>query len=647
MLRSRLAFSLLVLSLACGDDQAPPTDAGADAGDSLDAGPPAHCVDGVTNEDESDTDCGGSCEPCGIDRFCSAASDCESEVCGANGRCLQASCANGELDLLESDLDCGGPCDPCAVGQACGQRSDCESDLCQEERCRVDTCANGVMDASETDVDCGGECATCPAGASCGGPEDCAVGACAEGVCLDGCEATFGTTCAGVPITYFKGVNQPFSIFGRAVAIDGDVLAVSSPQLDRGETQDVGEVRIFHLVDGAWTLEAIVSSPVDQSTLFGESIALQGDRLVVAAPWHSGGGRGVDPVEGDPVFHSGAVYIFERDESGWSQVAFLKPPNTHDDQQFGSSVALDGDRVAVGARWDAASSTADPDALDAPQSGAVFTYTLDEGTWAAEAMVLPTILDEGDSFGTAVGLAGELLVVGAPDEDSTDTVIDGDASNNRGGGSGAVYAFRREGDAWVQEAYIKAFNANPGDALGEDLDFDGEWLVVAAPEEDGSGRVVDAENDNMAGEAGAAFVFHRDAAGVWTQDAYLKVSNGQDRDKFGNGIALFAGGVVVGAFLEDSDATGIEGPQSNSAALDSGAAYVFRRLADGSWRQSLYLKSPNTETGDYFGHYIAASGSRVLIGATDEDGSGTGVNPPFDDTGDTTGAAYLYDFGPR
>ncbi len=85
-------------------------------------------------------------------------------------------------------------------------------------------------------------------------------------------------------------------------------------------------------------------------------------------------------------------------------------------------------------------------------------------------------------------------------------------------------------------------------------------------------------------------------------------------DQFGYAVAVSGDTVVVGALLEDSNATGVNGDQADNSAIDSGAAYVFTRTG-GVWSQQAYLKASNTGAGDQFGWAVAVSGDTVVVGA--------------------------------
>ncbi len=109
------------------------------------------------------------------------------------------------------------------------------------------------------------------------------------------------------------------------------------------------------------------------------------------------------------------------------------------------------------------------------------------------------------------------------------------------------------------------------------------------------------------------------------QQAYLKASNSGAFDSFGISVALSGGTAVVGAYLEDSCANGVDGNQSDNGCSRAGAAYVFRR-SDGVWSQEAYLKASNSGAFDQFGISVALSGDRAVVGADGEDSCANGVD---------------------
>ncbi len=180
------AVFAVLMGSACSDGETQVTNpnepgAGGEAGDTT----PAHCSDGQQNEDETDLDCGGSCNPCAEGNTCSEGSDCVDGICEGD-ECIAASCSDDVANGGESDVDCGGSdCAPCGIGEACEAGEDCSSTVCSDGACVASACEDGVANGDETDVDCGGSCAPCAAGGSCASGDDCAGAVCSDGTCAD------------------------------------------------------------------------------------------------------------------------------------------------------------------------------------------------------------------------------------------------------------------------------------------------------------------------------------------------------------------------------------------------------------------------------------------------------------------------------
>jgi hypothetical protein len=128
----------------------------------------------------------------------------------------------------------------------------------------------------------------------------------------------------------------------------------------------------------------------------------------------------------------------------------------------------------------------------------------------------------------------------------------------------------------------------------------------------------------------------------WSQQAYLKASNTGATDWFGFSVAVAADTLIVGAPQEASNATGVNGNQSDNSFAIAGAAYVFVRRGT-NWSQQAYLKASNTGGSDQFGWVVAISGDTVLAGAPQEDSNATGVNnSQSDNSAVNSGAAYVF-----
>ena len=326
------------------------------------------------------------------------------------------------------------------------------------------------------------------------------------------------------------------------------------------------------------------------------------------------------------------------------QQGYLKASNTGAGDWFGTNIALDGDTLVVGTRFeDSAATGINGDQADnsAPDSGAVYVFTRIGGVWSQQAYLKASTTEARDEFGFWVDLVDNTLVAGAPFEDSAATGLNGDQADNSAPNSGAAYVFTRTGEIWSQQAYLKASNTGANDVFGNHVAVDGDTLVVGAPFEDSAARGINGDQaDNSAPDSGAAYIFTR-TGGVWSQQAYLKASNTGANDKFGFHVALSGDTVLLPAFLEDSAATGINGNQSDDSAPDSGAAYVFTRTG-GVWSQQAYLKASNTGAHDWFG-IVAVDGDTLIVGAIQEDSAATGINGnQTDNSTRDSGAVYVF-----
>src|SRR5690606_7995571 len=120
--------------------------------------------DGVLNQDESDIDCGGSCDACGEGTLCTQPFDCADRVC-TDGVCIAPDCEDTVHNGAETDVDCGGGsdsgCGPCEIGEQCQTGGDCVNEVCTDGICQAAECVDETLNGDETDVDCGGSCARC------------------------------------------------------------------------------------------------------------------------------------------------------------------------------------------------------------------------------------------------------------------------------------------------------------------------------------------------------------------------------------------------------------------------------------------------------------------------------------------------------
>ena len=336
-------------------------------------------------------------------------------------------------------------------------------------------------------------------------------------------------------------------------------------------------------------------------------------------------------------------------------IGYFKASNTGTLDNFGFSVALssDGNTLAVGAMGESSNATGingDQTDNSLAGAGAAYVFTRTGTTWSQQAYLKASNTGVGDRFGYELSLSsdGNTLAIGAPDEKSNATGINGNQTDNSLAIAGATYVFTRTGATWSQQAYLKASNTSANDYFGLKLSLssDGNTLAVAASHEDSNATGINGDQtDNSLAGAGAAYVFTRSGT-TWSQQAYVKASNTGANDYFGAKLSLSSDGniLAIGANGEDSSATGINGNQTNNTAYSSGAAYVFTRTGT-TWSQQAYLKASNTDPNDRFGFGLSlnSDGSTLAVGASSESSNAIGINGDQTDNSSTkSGATYIF-----
>lgn len=336
-------------------------------------------------------------------------------------------------------------------------------------------------------------------------------------------------------------------------------------------------------------------------------------------------------------------------QSPLRQIGYLKASNAHEGDHFGEggslpahagnavAVSSDGSTIAVGAPHESSAArgiNGNQKDTSLYNSGAVYVFTRRGDTVTQQAYIKASNPGQSDMFGITVALSadGNTLAVSAPWESSKATGINGDQADDSAPQAGAVYVFTRAGNAWSQQAYLKASNTGRvpvGDEVGDGDEFgfaislsaDGNTLAVGAVSEDGM--------DDAQAQSGAVYVFTRTGS-AWAQQAFIKGSNTEAGDLFGYGVALSDDGntMAVAGFDEDGSGKGVNPPNDNGTP-GSGAIYAFVRRG-GAWTQTAYLKGSRSQRNDALGYAVAISGDGTTIaaGTGEESCQNPGINPP-------------------
>ncbi len=314
--------------------------------------------------------------------------------------------------------------------------------------------------------------------------------------------------------------------FGNSLDISGDTLVIGAHWMDDGDLSNSGAAYVvkfsYDESQDLWDTEGVelTGDPVENAE-FGYAVAISGDVVVVGA--HKDSEKGI---------YSGSVYVFRNNGSTWIREAKLYADDAQAQEYFGSSVAIDGDTLVVGATKGGEGDL---------QTGSVYVFKYNGSDWEEETELFAENLAYNDQFGYSVAIEGDTILVGAPRHD------DGEAD------SGAAYVFRRNAGTWLQEDKFTGSGLFEKAYFGTRVALSGNTAVVGAYRND-----LDVDG-NLLVDAGSAYVFRFNGS-KWEEEEKLIPADAVGKEEFGWAVAISGDTVVVGAHKEGDL---------------SGSAYVF------------------------------------------------------------------------
>jgi hypothetical protein len=358
--------------------------------------------------------------------------------------------------------------------------------------------------------------------------------------------------------------------FGCSVSVSGDVAVVGAYYHDENG-EDSGSAYVYRYDGLDWVEEAeLLASDGESDDWFGYSVAVSGDVAVIGA------------CQDDcPGFRSGSAYVYRFDGESWHQEARLSASDGAPADYFGLSVAISGDVVVIGAIWN------DDNGDDA---GAAYVYRYDGSGWTKEAKLLATYGAAGDEFGCAVSVCDDVAVIGAHhhaaigcanvyrfdgrnwieegtlraldagegDEFGHSVSISGDVAligahgdDDNGAQSGSSYVFAFDGDAWVEEAKLRASDGAQDDCFGHSVSISGDLALIGAHGDDDNGS-----------RSGSSYVFAFDGD-TWAEKVKVRASDAAEGDALGGAVSVSGDVAVIGATQDDDNGDA------------SGSAYIF------------------------------------------------------------------------
>lgn len=307
--------------------------------------------------------------------------------------------------------------------------------------------------------------------------------------------------------------GQEFDLFGRSVAIAGELIVVGANGNDEAGG-NAGAAYVFGFNGTSWEERAKLTPDATGDTFFGWSVATTGEIIVVGAPYRDSG-----------TTNSGAAYVFRNDGGSWvveQRLSSEAPGGAVLSDLFGWSVAATSERVVVGAHLDEAA----------------YVYRKGDTGWSEEQRLSSSDGLASGRFGWSVAIGGGRIVVGA--------VQNGEAGLN----AGAAYVFDYDGANWAESAKLLPPSGN-GSRFGWSVALEGDSALVGARESAGP-------NDRE--ESGAVYLFRSGDAG-WGDRTEISASDAAPLDHFGEAVALSDGRALVGA--------------PDAGADSAGAAYLY------------------------------------------------------------------------
>ncbi|QDV18654.1 Calx-beta domain protein [Gimesia panareensis] len=389
----------------------------------------------------------------------------------------------------------------------------------------------------------------------------------------------------------FESPANPSSVsngdhFGNEMAVDGEFMIVGALDSDLAG-DDSGAAYIYRLnnhgtsdyeTDDTWeyfaTLTAFDASDGDQ---FGSSVAIDGDTIVIGAY-----------ADNDSGSDSGSVYVYRWDTVNWTFEEKLTASDGQSGDHFGNSVAIEGDLLIVGANFRDAN-----DSEFTQDAGAVYVFNRTGTAWSESQILVASNRDISDQFGWSVDIEDQTVFISS---------IKGDAPGSHQN-TGAVYLFQYANETWVENTVLTAPDGAPYDLFGYDIDVDGDHLGVIST--------------GTTEYKGTAYLFEK-TGDNWNFQQKITPPATTENDHSAISVALSGNRIVIGSILSDGETT------------DTGAAFVYELVA-GTWLERQTLSSEDGQTGDNFGYAVALTDSRIFVSA-----------PLKDETGSDSGTFYVY-----
>lgn len=373
-----------------------------------------------------------------------------------------------------------------------------------------------------------------------------------------------------VPVKISSADSSLSDFFGNSVSISGSAAIVGANGHAVGGNDDQGAAYIYMNNGTSWVLQQKLTMPAGDAQAaaqFGYSVAISGDTVIVGSPTQDNAAN-VD---------QGAAYVYVRSGTTWTFQQRLRQSDGAAGDNFGWSVAIDGDTAVVGAYLD--------DESVYTNCGSAYAYLRTGTTWAEESRMVSSERTSNSQMGYSVGISGATIIIGARFAQSSTSSPD----------FGSAYIFTPAGGSpriWTQRSILTAPQRGAGDQFGFSVGVSGNTALVGARFDDVGSNA----------DQGSAYIFSG-SGNTWSFQRQLIANDGIANDEFGNAVSINGDRLVVGA------------PQNSSR---NGKAYLFTGIG-ANWTQLPVVVAPDGSPNDLYGSSVAINGTNAVVGAVFDD----------------------------
>lgn len=257
-------------------------------------------------------------------------------------------------------------------------------------------------------------------------------------------------------------------------------------------------------------------------------------------------------------------------------------------------------------------------------AGAAYIFErLGNGNWTEVQKIVASDRRPTDYFGGGVAINGTIALIGALSRDEAPP-----SGGSLMSSMGAAYIFERDNSGnWVETQKLLSSDREEFDRFGGAVALSKDYIIIGADSEDH-----DLSGGSYKKSSGSAYIFEKDGTGTWVEVQKVVASDRSIDDRFGNQVAIDGDFAIIGTASNGTDVSG------GNFLKDAGAAYIFHRDVNGTWKEVQKLVANDRAPEDFFGWHVSISGGNAFVGAVGEDEDVSGGNSKH-----LSGSTYMFE----